>query len=215
MWYNSKLFYDKYLKMAECNSAECSLYETHNIYPNLGFSLSATLLSDQQHFRLNKINEIKDYFVPDIKERELMSKGISKYIASFNYFDKTLIVLSVTTGSISIALFSTFIGEPVGIVSASFSLAFSTSTGIVKKLLKTTRNKKKKHNKIVIVARSKLNSIEIKISEALINNETSHENFMTILNEEKNIESWKKALEWWKAKEVMSRKLVWLKKVKK
>ena len=175
--------------MAECNSAECNPYETHNIYPNLGFSLSATLLSDQQHFRLNKINEIKDYFVPDIKERELMSKGISKYIASFNYFDKTLIVLSVTTGSISIALFSTFIGEPVGIVSASFSLAFSISTGIVKKLLKTTRNKKKKHNKIVIVARSKLNNIEIKISEALINNEISHEGFMTIINKEKNTEN--------------------------
>ena len=175
--------------MAECNSAECNPYETHNIYPNLGFSLSATLLSDQQHFRLNKINKIKDYFVPDIKERELMSKRISKYIASFNYFDKTLIVLSVTTGSISIALFSTFIGEPVGIVSASFSLAFSISTGIVKKLLKTTRNKKKKHNKIVIVARSKLNSIEIKVSEALINNEISHEGFMTIINKEKNTEN--------------------------
>ena len=51
-------------------------------------------------------------------------------------------------------------------------------------MLKTTRNKKKKHNKIVIVARSKLNSIEIKISEALINNEISHEDFMTVINKE-------------------------------
>ena len=141
-------------------------------------------MSDQQQFRLNKINEIKNYFVPDIKERELMSKRLSKYIASFNYFYKTLIVLFVTAGIISIALFATFIGEPVGIVIASFSLAFSISTGIVKKMLKTTRNKKKKHNKIVIVARSKLNSIEIKISEALINNEISHEDFMTVINKE-------------------------------
>ena len=157
---------------------------SHNIYPNL----SANTSNDQQG-RINKINEIKDYFIAEIKERELMSKRLSKCIASFDYFDKSLIVLSVTTGSISIASFATVIGAPVGIISASFSLAFSISTGIIKKLLKTTRNKKKKHNKIVMLARSKLNSIESKISEALINNEISHEDFMTIINEEKNIEN--------------------------
>ena len=126
-----------------------------NKYTNLGVSLS-----DQQQFRLNKINEIKDYFVAEIKERELMSKRLSKYIASFEYFDKSLIVLSIATGSISIAPLT-----PVGLVSASFNLAFSISTGIVKKLLKTTRNKTKKHNKIVMPARSKLDSVESKISE--------------------------------------------------
>ena len=70
-------------------------------------------------------------------------------------------------------------------VSASCSLAFLITTGIVKKLLKRTRNKKNKRNKIVMLARSKLNSIESKISEALINNEISHEDFMIIINEEK------------------------------
>ena len=151
-----------------------------SIYPNL---------HDQQHFRLNKINEIKDHFVAEIKETELMSKKLSKYVGSFDYFDKSLIVLSVTTGSISIASFPTIIWAQVGIVSASFSLAFSISKGIVKKLLKTTRNKKKKHNKIVMLATSKLNSIESKISEVLINNKISHEHFMAIINEEKNIEN--------------------------
>ena len=73
-----------------------------------------------------------------------MSKGLSKYIASFDYFGKSLIFLSITAGSISIASFATVIEAPIGIVSASFSLAFSISTGIVKKLLKTTRNKKEK-----------------------------------------------------------------------
>ena len=124
------------------------------MYPNLNANIS----NDQQ-FRLNKINEIKDYFVAEIKERELMSKRLSKYIASIDYFDKPLIVLSTTTGSISTASFATVIGAPVGIVSASFSLAFSISTGTIKKLLKATRNKKKKHNKVVILATSKLNSI--------------------------------------------------------
>ena len=124
-----------------------------------------------------------------------MSKNFSKCIASFEHLGKSLIVLSVATGSISIVSFATAIGVPVGIMSASCSLAFSITTGFVKKFLKTIRNKKKKHNKIVMLARSKLNSIESKIYEALINNEISHEDFESILNEEKNIENQKKALE--------------------
>ena len=118
-----------------------------------------------------------------------MSKRLSKYIASFDYFDQSLIVLSVRTGSISVASFATVIRAPVGMMNASCSLAFSITTGIVKKLLKTTRNKQKKHNKIVMLASSKLNSIEIKISKALIDNEISHEDFETIINEEKNMEN--------------------------
>ena len=78
-----------------------------------------------------------------------MSKRLSKYIASFDYFEKSLIVLSITTGSVSIASFATVIGAPLGIVSASFILAFSIYTRLIKKLLRTTRNKKKKHNKLL------------------------------------------------------------------
>ena len=62
-------------------------------------SIETSNLNNQQ-FRLNKINEINNYFTAEIKERELMSKRYSKYIASFNYFDKTLIVLSATSGSV-------------------------------------------------------------------------------------------------------------------
>ena len=121
-------------KMVECNS-----HETRNIYPNL---------NDQQQFRLNKINEIKDYFVAEIKERELMSKRLGKYIASFDYFDKSLIVLSVTTGSISIVSFATVIGAPVGIVNASFSVAYSILTGIGQK--KTAKKQQEIKRKSII-----------------------------------------------------------------
>ena len=76
-------------------------------------------------------------------KKELMSKRLSKYIISFDYFDKSLIVLSATSGSISIALVAIVIGTLVEIASARFSLAFPLSTGLLKKLLKTTRNKKK------------------------------------------------------------------------
>ena len=150
-------------------------------------------MSNQQ-FRLNQISEIEDYFITEIKERELMSKKLSKYISFFDYFDKSLIVLSVTSGGVSLASFATVIGAPIGITSASLSLAFSLCTGLVKKLLKATRNKKKKHNKIVMLARSKLNSIERKISEALINNQISHEDFITIINEERNYRDLKESI---------------------
>ena len=174
---------------AECNSIECNCFETNNIYPKLGVPLS-----DQQKFRLNKINDIKDNFVAKMKERELMSKRLSKYTVSFDYFDKSLIVLSVTTGSISITSFAIVIGAPVGMVSTSFSPAFSISTGIIKKLLKTTWSKTKKHNKIITLPRSKLNSIENEISEALINNVISHEDLMTIINEEKKYRKLKESV---------------------
>ena len=115
-----------------------------------------------------------------------MGKRLSKYIACFDYFDKSLIVLSLTTASFYCIIcnchWSTWI------ISGGFSLAFSISAVIVKKLLKATRNKKKKHNKIVMLARSKLNSIDSKISKALINNEEN------ILNEEKKYRELKKSI---------------------
>ena len=108
--------------------------EVTSIYPNL---------KDHQKFRLNKINEIKDYFIAEIRERELTSKILSKYTTYFDYFDKSLIALSETSGIMSIALFANVISAPAGIASASFSFAFSLTTGIVKKLLKITQYKYK------------------------------------------------------------------------
>ena len=123
-----------------------------------------------------------------------MSKKLSKYIAFCDYFDNSLIVLSTTSGCISITSFATVIGTPVGIAIASLSLIFSLSTGIVKKLLKTTRTRKKKHKKTIMLARSKLNSIEGNVSEALTNNEISHEDFLVIINEEKNCRELKESI---------------------
>ena len=77
-----------------------------------------------------------------------MSKKASTYISFFDYFNKSLIALSVAIGGVSIASFATVTGAPIGIASASLSLAFSLCTGLVKKLLKATRNKKKKHKQI-------------------------------------------------------------------
>ena len=100
---------------------------------------------------------------------------------------------------VSIAPFATVIGIPVGITSASISLAFSLCTGLVKKIIKS--NKKKKYNKIVMLARSKLNSIENKISKALMNNQISHEDFMTVINEERNYRELKEIISMMKGQE--------------
>ena len=99
---------------------------------------------NNQTFRLNKVNEIKDYFIAEIRVMELISKRLSKHIAAFGYFDKTLIVLSAISGGDSIASFATAIGVPIGKASASLNFVFSITTEIVKKLLKTKINKQTK-----------------------------------------------------------------------
>ena len=163
--------------------------KTQNIYPTLNVNIS-----NEQQFRLNTINEIKDYFLGEIRERELFSKNLSKYIASLDYFDTSLNSLSILLGSISIASIASVIGEPAGTTGANCGFTFAITSGSIKKFLKTTRNKKKKHNKLVLFPRSKLNSIENKISKALMDNEISHEDFETNVNEEKKYQKLKESI---------------------
>ena len=132
--------------------------KTPNIYPNL-----STIPSNEQQFRLNKSNEIKDYFLAEIRERELISKNLSKHIASLDYFDKSLNILSILSGSMSVASFASVIGAPAGIIGASCGFTFSITSGFIKRFLKTIRNKKKKRNRIAMTLKQllmKKNNIE-------------------------------------------------------
>ena len=107
--------------------------KTSNIYPNLN-----TILLNEQQFRLKKINEIKDCFLA-----EIIGKNLSKFIASLDYFDKSLNVLSILLGSIiSIASFPSVIGARARIIGTSCCFTFSITSGLVKKFLKAIRNKK-------------------------------------------------------------------------
>ena len=151
-------------------------------------AIDKTILSEQTKFRLSEIIGIENYFYQEINQRKSCSKKLNKYVTTFDYIDKILIVLSATSGGVSIISFTSIVGSPVGIASASFTLIFSLTTGIVKKLLNITRNKKKKHDKILMLAKSKLNSIETLVSSALIDMEISHEEFITILNEKDKYE---------------------------
>ena len=119
---------------------------------------------------------------------------MGKYIVAFDHFDHTLIVLSGTSGWISIISFASVIGVPPGIANASFTLVFSLTTGIIEKVLKIII--KKNIMKILCLL---LNNIETQISQALLDSEFSLEEFKTIANEKENLKKWKKTLELWKA----------------
>ena len=150
--------------------------------------IDKTELSDQTKYRLYEIKKIENYFINEINERESYSKKLSKYVTIFDYIEKILIVLSVSSSSISIIPFASTIGVPAGIASACFTLFFSITTGIIKKLLSTTIKKKKKHDQILMSAKSKYNSIEALISQALIDIDISHKEFITILDEKNKYE---------------------------
>ena len=153
--------------------------------------IDKTKLSDQTKFRLDEIKKIETYFHEEINQRKLSSKKLSKYVTTFNYIYKILIILNATIGGICIVSRASVVGAPVGIASAGFTIVFALTKGIVKKILNTTRNKKKKHDKILTLAKTKLNSIESLVSQALIDMDISHGEFIRILKEKGKYEKMK------------------------
>ena len=170
--------------MNESNSIECNSIKVIN----------KTFLSEQTKFRLSEIIGIEYYFYQEINQRKSCSQKLNKYVTVFDYIDKILIVLNATSSGVSIISFTSVVGILIGIVSASLTLSFSLTTGIVKKLQNITRNKKKKHDKVFMLAKNKLNSIETLISQALIDMDISHEKFITVLNEKDKHERMKNNL---------------------
>ena len=133
-------------------------------------------LADIDNYRLNEINKIKGYFNNEINERKDIIKKLNKYVVSFDYLDKIFIALSESFGTLSIASHATVIGIPVGIAGSSLTLILTISTGVNKSLLRVTKKRKKKHNKIIALAKSKLNTIDTLLSSAL-----SHDEFSNLL----------------------------------
>ena len=142
-------------------------------------------LNDLTKFRLDEINKIKDYLNAEIKVRKDIVKQSSKYIVAFDYADKLFITLFASFGTLSIVSHAMVVGIPVGIAGASLSVIFTVTTGVVKKILNITRKKKKKHNKIITLARNKLNIIETLISRTLSYFDISHEEFSKIIYKKK------------------------------
>ena len=143
-------------------------------------------LTDVNKYTLDEINKIEEYFDNEIKERKDIIKKSNKYLVSFDYLDKIFITLSASFGTFSIASHATVVGIAVGIAGSSLALIFTIGTCINKSLLQLTKKIKKKHNKIITLAKSKLNTIETLLSSALNDSKISHEEFSNIITE-KNI----------------------------
>ena len=176
-------------------------------------AIDKTKLTGQTKFWLDEISKIENYFIEEINQRKSCSKKLSKCVAVFDYIDKVLMVLSSTTRGVSICSFKSVVGAPIGIASASFNLIFSLTTGVTKKLLSTTR-KKKMPDKILTLAKSKLKSIETLVSQALIEMEISHEEFITILKEKDKYEKMKDNLRSEKRSENEKQEIMRLRSIK-
>ena len=148
-------------------------------------------LTDINNYRLNEINKTRDYFNNEITERKDIIKKLNKYIVSFDYLDKIFIALSVSFSTLSIASYTTVVGLPGGIAGSSLTLTFTVSTGINKSLLKVTKKRKKKHNKIIALAKSKLNTIDTLLSSALNDSKIIHEEFSNIITGKNTYENMK------------------------
>ena len=147
--------------------------------------------NDLTRFRLEEINKIKEYFDTEIKERKEINRKLSKYIVLFDNADKTFITLSSSFGTLSLVSHATIVGIPVGIAGSSLTVIFSLTTGNSKNITKYYKEKKKKHNSIIVSPKSKLNSIETLMSQALIDLDISHEDSRKIIDEKEKYEQMK------------------------
>ena len=161
----------------------------NNISVELTDTAKPNSLERINNYRLNEINKTRDYFNNEINERKDIIKKLNKYIVSFDYLDKIFIALSASLSTLSIASYATVLGLPVGIAGSSLTLIFTLSTGINKSLLRVTKNRKKKHNKIIALAKSKLNTIDTLLSSAINDSKISREEFTNIITEKNMYEN--------------------------
>ena len=121
-----------------------------------------------QEFRLENITETRNYLIEKINRNQLISKKHKMVCTTLNYIEHFLILGSTVTGSVSISVYASLVGIPIGITSSAIGLKICVITAAIKKYKSIIKKKKKKPNKIVLLAKSKLNSIEFLISKALI-----------------------------------------------
>ena len=127
-----------------------------------------------QEFKLKNINGTRNYFLGKIKQNELVSKKLKKACTTLKYIEQFLILASTITGFISVS-FASLLGIPIGITNSAKGVKICAITAGIKKYKSIIKKKKKGHEKIVLLAKSKLNSIEVLISETLIDSVISHD----------------------------------------
>ena len=143
---------------------------------NLEFKES---LEDQNNYVLNEISQIKYYFNEEIQYQKSLTNKLSKYLTVFDYSNKILtLVLTVFSGTNIVSNVKN--KQLLGLITSVFSLLFSLSFGIIIKLYQETKLRKKKHNKLVSLAKNKLDCIEMLISNSIKDGIISHDEFLEI-----------------------------------
>ena len=153
------------------------------IYPPLDDIASAPPDDESQIYRLKKIEEIENFFNEEIKQREKLYKKFKRYSTTVVILDHSLIIATVITGSGSIAALATGIGLPLSIALGGVSLCLSIATAITHRTNKIIDAKSKKHDKICILAQTKLDSIHDTVSKAITDGHVDSIEFQRIIQE--------------------------------
>ena len=157
-----------------------------SIYNNetkIYLDLSPTAPKEPQSYRLNKLSEIKAYFLHEIEVREQIAKKMKPFNTITSIVDTGLITSTVITGGIRIAAFAKDVGLPVGIALSETSLLLSLATTITRKSFKIFTVKHEKHDAINLFAQSKLDSITNIISQTMQDGHISPTEFYKVLQE--------------------------------
>ena len=143
-------------------------------------------LEDQSNYILNDTSKIKDYFDEETQYQQFLINKLSEYLTVFDYSNKILVaVLTVFSGT---NIFNNVKNKQLlGLITSVFSLSFSLSFGIIIKLQQETKLRKKKHNKLLYLAKNKLDCIEMLIGNSIKDGIITHDEFLETLKDKKKI----------------------------
>ena len=165
-------------------------------------NLETISLNEQTNYRLMEIGKIKDYFDQKIKYKQLLTSKLSKYLTGFDYADKILTIFVTIFSGTNIFAHVKEEKQLLGLITSVFSLLFCLSFGVVKKLQQQTKTRKKKHKKLLYLAKNKLDCVEMLVSKSVMDGTLDHNEFLAIMREKKDYDCQKNEVDGSKLKEV-------------
>ena len=147
-----------------------------------------------QELRFKKIDETRNYFLEEIQQNELMSRKHKKVCTILNHIEHFFILASAVIGCISMLNFASLLGIPIGFTSSEIGLKICVIAARIKTYKSIIKKMKRKHDKIVSLAKCKLNSLEVLISQALFDSNISHDDFVLTHNVLKEYDNMKEEI---------------------
>ena len=131
-------------------------------------------------FRFKKMDETRNYFIQEIQQNDLISMRHQKVCTAFNHIEQSLFLVSAITGCFPISAFGSLVGIPIAIASSVVGLNICAISAGIKKYKSTIKKRSKKHDKIILFPKAKLNTTEVLICKDLIDSNISHNNFALV-----------------------------------